>query len=329
MPTVKIYGINGRYTGMIKKTFEIKKKELTDSDVSVDISDVPFGGKRSDNTRIVVEPATTVTVGGKTLKKGTDYELIYPDDMNADKYLRKEAGDEYIITVKGIGNYTGKVTDEHVVQLAGTLKGVNIDTSNVSPAYDGKNKKARLLNGLVVKNGECILVKDTDYTIEDPGDIIDAKSYKITITAVARGDYDNGGEGSEETFTYTVTPRSVEENEGAFVLTLYDPMTGNSGTSFKWTGNKIQPKVRLVDTGITGRDSSVGEIWTDVDSLKQSIMMNSFTVILRGQQAGGRGIRLCNPDGKRELQRFHHKNVLHRHRHSQRDALLRQDQCRV
>lgn len=279
MPTVKIYGINGRYTGMIKKTFEIKKKELTDGDVSVDISDVPFGGKRSDNTRIVVEPATTVTVGGKTLKKGTDYELIYPDDMNADEYLRKEAGDEYIITVKGIGNYTGKVTDEHVVQLAGTLKGVSIDTSNVSPAYDGKNKKAKLLNGLVVKNGECILVKDTDYTIEDPGDIIDAKSYKITIIAVAGGDYDNGGEGSEESFTYTVTPRSVEENSGEFSLTLYDPVTGNSANSFAWNNNtQIKPKVRLADTRITEHDPSVGDIWTDVDSLKQSIMMNSFTV---------------------------------------------------
>lgn len=288
-PTVRIYGINGRFNGSIKKTFEIKKKELTDSDVSVDISDVPFGGKRSDNTRIVVEPATTVTVGGKTLKKGTDYELIYPDDMNADKYLRKEAGDEYIITVKGIGNYTGEVTDEHVVQLAGTLKGVNIDTSNVSPAYDGKNKKARLLNGLVVKNGECILVKDTDYTIEDPGDIIDAKSYKITITAVARGDYDNGGEGSEESFTYTVTPRSVEENSGEFSLTLYDPVTGNSANSFAWDNNtQIKPKVRLADTRITGHDQSVGDIWTDVDSLKQSIMMNSFTVTYGDNRFAGK-----------------------------------------
>lgn len=282
---VIVTGINGRYVGSVTKTFEITKKALTDEDVN--FPDVPFGGRDASGNLLPATPTITVTSGGRTLTEGTDYTISYPEKLDTESvkdYFTKAAGTVYKIRIEGTGNYSGTV-EKTATQLSGTLNSPNItiDATMTSP-YNGK-KVTFAGNGPAIKNGNSTLRKDVDYTIDIPV-ILNAGTYNITITALESGDYyDNG---SSKTFTYTVTPRSVEENEGAFVLTLYDPTTGNSGTSFKWTGNKIQPLVKLVDTGITEHDSSVGEIWTDVDSLKQSIMMDSFTVTYGDKRFAGK-----------------------------------------
>lgn len=286
--TVTVTGINGRYNGEVTQSFGITPKPLKDDDVSFP-DEVPFGGRKDENTYYPgLYTITVMTSDGKTLQENTDYTITYigiHDGETVDDYFSKAPGTEYKITIKGIGNYKGEVT-KTATQLSGTLNNnpnITIDATMTS-AYNGK-KVTFAGNGPAIKNGKSTLRYGEDYTIEIP-EILNAGTYPITITAVEGGDYyDNG---STKTFTYTVTRRSVEENEGAFVLTLYDPTTGNSGTSFKWTGNKIQPLVKLVDTGITGLDSSVGEIWTDVDSLKQSIMMDSFTVTYGDNRFAGK-----------------------------------------
>ncbi len=289
-PTVRIYGINGRFNGSITKTFKIEKKKLTDSDVKVVFDDVPFGGRKSATELYPSNPNIAVTIGERTLVEETDYTIIYGNDegITAKEYFTKNPGEEYSITVTGKGNYTGTLTGTDATkakQLSGRLDSPNIVIDKLTSVYNGKNAFS---NGdPVIRNGECILEKGKDYTISDISNIINAGDYTITITAPPDSDYYGGGSSKE--FHYTVTPRSVEENSGEFSLTLYDPVTGNSGSSFAWNNNtQIKPKVRLVDTGITGRDSSVGEIWTDVDSLKQSIMMNSFTVTYGDNRFAGK-----------------------------------------
>ncbi len=286
MPTVKIYGINGRYTGMITKTFEIKKKELTDSDVKVVFDDVPFGGRKSATELYPSNPNIAVTIGERTLVAGTDYKIIYGDNesITAGEYFTKNPETEYKITITGIGNYCESVKKK-AKQLSGTLNSPNVVIDKLTSVYNGK--KAFSNGDPVIKNGECVLEKGKDYEISDISNIINEGSYTITIKALPNSDYyDNG---SSKTFTYTVTPRSVEENSGEFSLTLYDPVTGNSANSFAWNNNtQIKPKVRLMDSQITGHDPSVGDIWTDVDSLKQSIMMNSFNVTYGDNRFAGK-----------------------------------------
>jgi len=287
--TVTVTGINGRYNGEVTQSFGITPKPLKDDDVSFP-DEVPFGGRKDENTYYPgLYTITVMTSDGKTLQENTDYTITYigiHDGETVDDYFSKAPGTEYKITIKGIGNYKGEVT-KAATQLSGTLNNnpnITIDATMTS-AYNGK-KVTFAGNGPAIKNGKSTLRYGKDYTIEIP-EILNAGTYPITITAVEGGDYyDNG---STKTFKYTVTPRSVEENSGEFSLTLYDPVTGNSGSSFAWNNNtQIKPKVRLADTRITEHDSSVGDIWTDVDSLKQSIMMNSFTVTYGDNRFAGK-----------------------------------------
>ena len=287
---ITVTGINGKYSGSVTGEFDISKATIGDLDVK--FPNVAFGGRDSSGNLLPGKATITVTVDGRTLVAETDYDIKYGDGTKttAEEYFTKDPGasdHSYTITVTGKGNYTGSVSAT-ADQLSGTLKSSDIVIeypSDPSPhVYNGK-KVTFGGTGPVIKNGESTLEEGSDYEIEIP-EIINVGTYEIKITALPGGDY--YGNGSSKTFTYTVTPRSVEENEGAFVLTLYDPTTGNSGTSFKWTGNKIQPLVKLVDTGITERDSSVGDIWTDVDSLKQNIMMDNFIVTYGDNRFAGK-----------------------------------------
>ena len=244
---VTVTGINGRFNSSVKKEFGIKPKSL--DDVTVEFKDIPFGGKNAGG-RLPGKAVITVKDGDKTLKEGTDYTVKYGDGDGEDAatYLKKNPGEPYDITVTGMGNYTGDVVG-HPVQLYGNLEGSNIViASPLTSEYDGEE----VALSPVIKNGDWTLVEGTDYTIEIPEKILDAKTYNITITAVSGGDYDNNGAGSSRTFSYTVTPRPINGNIGDSEVTLYDPATGNSATNFKWTGDQIKPWVRVEDKGIPG-----------------------------------------------------------------------------
>ena len=276
---VTVTGINGRYVGSVTKTFEITAKELTQDDVN--FPDVPFGGSDSNGNLLPATPTITVTSGGKTLTAGKDYEISYPErqaDETVAQYFTKNAGTVYKVKITGIGNYSGEV-EKTAVQLSGTLNSPNIiidPSQSMTSVYDGK-KVTFGGNGPVIKNGNSTLRYGIDYTITELPEIINAGTYNITITALEGGYYyDNG---SQKTFTYTVTPRSVEDNAGAFVITLYDPVTGSSDpASFTWTGSQVTPKVKAEDTGISNHEASVGSIWTNNDALSVSPMMNDFAV---------------------------------------------------
>lgn len=244
---VTVTGINGRFNSSVKKEFGIKPKSLNND--NVEFKDIPFGGKNAGG-RLPGKAVITVKDGDKTLKEWTDYTVTYGTGTGEDAatYLKKNPGETYDITVTGMGNYTGDVVG-HPVQLYGNLEGSNIViASPLTSEYDGEE----VALSPVIKNGDWTLVEGTDYTIEIPEKILDAKTYNITITAVSGGDYDNNGAGSSRTFSYTVTPRPINGNIGDSEVTLYDPATGNSATNFKWTGDQIKPWVRVEDKGIPG-----------------------------------------------------------------------------
>lgn len=276
-----VNGINGRYTttNPLEKTFAITPKPLTAEDV--DFPDVPFGGRKSPTELYPSTSTITVTSGGTTLREGTDYDISYGtgSDTTIDPkaYFTKNPTETYTITITGKGNYGGTVVDT-AKQLAGTLDSASIVVDqSMTSVYNGKRVTFGE-TGPVIKNGNVVLVYGEDYTLDPIPEIINAGEYGITIRA-DKGDYKSENGSSSKTFTYTVTPRSVEDNAGAFVTTLYDPVTGSSDpASFTWTGSKIEPKVRLVDTGISGHDASVGDTWTNNDSLSVTTMMDSFAV---------------------------------------------------
>ena len=87
--TVTVAG-KGSYTGTASGTFAIKPASIAKATVAK-VADQAATGK-------AIEPAPKVTLGGKTLKKGTDYKLSYKNNVLAGTAT---------ITVTGKGNYTG------------------------------------------------------------------------------------------------------------------------------------------------------------------------------------------------------------------------------
>ena len=124
---------------------------------------------------------------------------------------------EYINTVFGGTAKVEKdgvdVTDKVVVKtragkLVITPKSINTQEITVTkPAdspYDGNEHK----NLPTVKDGEKVLVKDTDYTLSYSEDVINAGTVTVTITG--KGNYSQ-----ETTVDYQITPRTVKLTSGS------------------------------------------------------------------------------------------------------------------
>ena len=101
----------GGYTGTVEVPFSIVEKEyeqepvaLEESHVKLDKTEFTFDGK-------AIEPAVTVTVGGKVLVKDTDYTLTFE---NNDK-----AGEAFaVVTAKEGSGYTGTVRVKFTIKEA-------------------------------------------------------------------------------------------------------------------------------------------------------------------------------------------------------------------
>ena len=91
-----IFSAKGNYTGKASWTFTITAKSIEDCTVS----DIPG----QTHTGKALTPDITVKDGSRTLVKGTDYDVVYSDNIEvstADKPAKA--------VVTGKGNYTGSV----------------------------------------------------------------------------------------------------------------------------------------------------------------------------------------------------------------------------
>ncbi|WP_322354184.1 BspA family leucine-rich repeat surface protein [Paratractidigestivibacter sp.] len=105
--TVTVTG-KGNYTGVATGTFKIAAIDA--SKASVKAADQAWTGE-------ALTPAPTVTLGGKTLKQGTDYTAVYANNVNAGTAT---------VTVTFKGNYSGTAK--------GTFKITKKDSGSDQPA---------------------------------------------------------------------------------------------------------------------------------------------------------------------------------------------------
>nr|MCR5448378.1 leucine-rich repeat protein [Solobacterium sp.] len=106
----------GNYSGTKTVYFTIDPADITSSDVET--LTTAYTGK-------VQKLSPTVVFEGKTLKKGTDYILDYPDTAE-NAYL---ASGTYNITVTGKGNYTGTRTYQMTI---GAEKQISLDKASIT-----------------------------------------------------------------------------------------------------------------------------------------------------------------------------------------------------
>lgn len=136
-PTIIVTG-KGGFVGTVTTTFEIEPVDIE----SIELGDLVYVYSGKD-----IAVNTTLKVNGKTLKKGTDYDVVMFDEYGIGVDSCKNAG-KYIAKFEGKGNYKGTVTADVYVsyRLTKNLKVSAIPDqsytkSEIKPIpqiYDGK-----------------------------------------------------------------------------------------------------------------------------------------------------------------------------------------------
>ncbi|MBR1416258.1 MAG: fibronectin type III domain-containing protein [Bacilli bacterium] len=97
----------GNYKGSVTKTFKIKAKKISKTDISINLDNKEYTGKK-------IKPKATIKDNKTKLKAKVDYTITYKDN--------KKVGTASI-EIKGIGNYKGSVTKTfYIIPNTTTLK---------------------------------------------------------------------------------------------------------------------------------------------------------------------------------------------------------------
>ncbi len=158
--TVTLTG-KGDYKGTVSTTFRIRT-DISKSQVS-DIPDQIYTGSP-------ITPDVTVTAGGKTLKKDTDYTVSYEDNV-----YRGLA----TVRITGIGRYTGTaIKDFHICS--------DISGAKIGDISDQSYTGSSITPAIVVTLAGETLVQDTDYTVSYANNVNPGFA---TVTIAGKGSY--------------------------------------------------------------------------------------------------------------------------------------------
>ena len=168
----------------------------------------------------------------------------------------------YTAKVKGKGNFKGEVTTAwSIVPANAQLFELTLGTTEYT--YDGNAKTPTV----TVKDGEAVLVENTDYTLAYTGNV-DAGT--ATVTATAKGNYTG-----TQTATFTIIPatltnvllqeQSLVYNQQELSPVITDVKAGNldvPATAYTVSGNKATT-VGNYTAEVKGKGNFKGEVTTE------------------------------------------------------------------
>ena len=152
----------GNYTGTIKTSFQIKGTDIKGGKATLKKSAYAYTGKAK-------KPAVTLKVGGKTLKKGTDYTVAYKNNKNVGTAT---------VTIKGKGNYTGTITK--------TFR-INPAKPTISKATSPKKGKVKVTykKAAGAAGYQIVLAKNKKFTSGKK--VVTAKGASKTVKGLTKG----------------------------------------------------------------------------------------------------------------------------------------------
>ena len=191
------------------------------------------------------------------------------------------------------------VTDKVVVKtragkLVITPKSINTQEITVTKPADSKYDGNEHKNKPTVKDGEKVLVEDTDYTLSYSEDVINAGTVTVTITG--KGNYSQ-----ETTVDYQITPRTVKLTSGSDSKTYdgtalvkhnvtpsEDGFAKDDGVTYEFTGS--QTNVGTSDNTFTyalkdGTLASNYIITTEAGKLTVNPVTDEVTVTIKEHSA--------------------------------------------
>ena len=155
----------------------------------------------------------SVTVNGKSLKYGTEFNLLVAATPN-------EVGSNATVGVEGIGNYTGALTVKAMIAEK-EIKASDVTLSQTEYDYDGNEKKPTV----TVSIDEKTLTKDTDYTVSYSNN---TQAGTATVTVTGKGNY-------KGTVTKEFTIKTAKFKD------LVDAIDAAVNSSYTYTGKSIDP----------------------------------------------------------------------------------------
>ena len=201
-PTISVTG-KGNYSGVQKVYFTIEAKGMTSENTNVSDMTVTATGK-------VIKSSPTVTVDGRKLKKGTDYTLSYPVELES-AYI--SAG-SWPVIITGKGGYKGSVTVYETITPNILMSKASIATisnqkydaeiansaQGISPRITVKYKGRILTDSrdtedgqsgdykVAYENNRAVGTAKAIITAEEGSDFIGSKTvtFKITGTSIAK-----------------------------------------------------------------------------------------------------------------------------------------------
>ncbi len=216
-------GSNSNFTGSKQVTYEIKRKNINDSDISVALSDDVFTYDGTVNKPDVIIMHNINDKESITLDEGIasdaadeyDYTCTYPEDSI-------DAGN-YAVTISGAGNYTGTITKNYKIEKA------KIDQASLSEYFFPYNGMIQFAEVTSVMAGN-LEVPEEDYNVRGAY-AISVGNYDVTVIAAEDSNYT----GSVKV-PYSIIPKDVK----AFDVELTE-------TEYVYDGSRKQPEVFAVD----------------------------------------------------------------------------------
>ena len=206
----------GNYKGTATKQYSI----VTAGSTAFTVEAIP--AQTYTGLALKPEPVVKATVNNvlTTLTKGTHYTVAWANNVNVGTNTAS-------VIVTGLDNYAGTQT----VYFTINPKELIADETTLSPtvfSYNGTEQKPTV----TVKDGTTTLVKDKDYTLAYPDDIINQGTKTITITGI-------GNYASQFTKTYAINQLSLS----TATITLA------TLSSYVYDGAVKTPAVQLVKVG--------------------------------------------------------------------------------
>ena len=201
---------------MLSKRPEVSEK----TDISA--CTITLFGSKFDYTGKEIKPAVTVKNGDKTLTAGTDYTVVYSNNVNAGTAT---------VTITGAGNYKGTVKKTFTIvkndPVTKKISDCQITLSAEKFVYTGSAVKPKV----TVKDGTKTLTVNTDYAIRYVNNVNVGTG---SVVVAGRGNYTGS-----VTKTFSIVEEITDLSECSIKL---------NKTMFKSTGKAIKPRV-IVKSG--------------------------------------------------------------------------------
>ena len=207
---VTVKGIESAgYFGEVELKYNILPADINNCSIVLSDSEFPFSGDP-------IKPAVTIKNSESTLAEGTDYSIVWPEDITS--------ASTKTLTINGIGNYKG--TAERSYSITGTdISITEILPSDTTFKYNRKSQKPTF----TVKNESTTLTELNHYTVEFPEDTVSCGTKNV----IFKGNPQYGYIG-EKTISYEITP--VDANDPKLEI-------GLNRESFYYNGSEMMPEV--------------------------------------------------------------------------------------